>query len=165
MRCPDCNKFVAYDTEAEPEEQDSGTDGTVVKATVRRVLTCEQCSTELKEAELELEGTVSEDVGPCESDTECDYCKVAKELEEECPNCGADWSGGAEHDWELSAEYEPTTETVTKDRHGNPIKNSRYWKTMYGVEATFRLTCNKCGAETEVTATAAEQASAFNELV
>lgn len=57
MRCPDCNKFTSYDDGAEPEVQ-SGPDvneDAVVTASVRIVLPCADCGTELKEATFDLE--------------------------------------------------------------------------------------------------------------
>jgi hypothetical protein len=54
MRCPDCNKFVSYD-EQEPEITDIDIDGDVVRGSVRVVLPCAECGTDLKECEMEFE--------------------------------------------------------------------------------------------------------------
>ena len=44
MRCPQCSKFVPYDTEVEPEEQDApAAEGGTFTASYRRVLNCEWC--------------------------------------------------------------------------------------------------------------------------
>jgi len=82
MRCPDCNKFVPYgetdpelDLElAQPSEddtktaQEAGTDTVAanITGTVRIVLTCEECGTELKEATLDVELGVDVPVNPPE---------------------------------------------------------------------------------------------------
>src|SRR4051812_457683 len=55
MRCPDCQKFVSFDTDTEPEiDVDVDDDGTV-SGTVRIVNTCSECSQELTEANLDVE--------------------------------------------------------------------------------------------------------------
>lgn len=57
MRCPDCNKFVSFDADTDPEITDGPEvmdDNLTVRITVRRVLTCAECGAELK-AELELD--------------------------------------------------------------------------------------------------------------
>jgi hypothetical protein len=42
VRCNQCNKFVAYDTEVEPEEQDAPVaENGSFTASYRRVLNCE----------------------------------------------------------------------------------------------------------------------------
>lgn len=62
MRCPDCNKFAAYDDSTEPEvDVDLNDDGSF-SGTVRIVLTHDECGTELKEASFELEGEVPEEI-------------------------------------------------------------------------------------------------------
>lgn len=62
MRCPDCNKFVSYDESAEPEAmlevETDGTDEATVSGTVRVVLTCAECGTELKETSFDVDETV-----------------------------------------------------------------------------------------------------------
>lgn len=59
MRCPDCNKFAAYDDSTEPEvDVDLNGATGAVTAQVRIVLTHDECGTELKEASFEFEGTV-----------------------------------------------------------------------------------------------------------
>lgn len=61
-RCPDCNKFVGYE-QAEPEldlsvELDKAEDGTPegadVTGSVRMVLNCAECGSELAEASLDI---------------------------------------------------------------------------------------------------------------
>jgi hypothetical protein len=71
-----------------------------------------------------------------------------------------------EHEWEVDADDpQPTTDSVTKDRHGKPIKHLRYMKTLYGVLIEGKVRCAVCGAEAEFSASGSEQASGFNELV
>lgn len=56
MRCPDCNKFVSFDAEVEPEVQESFDPRTgVVSIDVRIVNACAECGAELKEASFQFE--------------------------------------------------------------------------------------------------------------
>lgn len=64
MRCPDCNKFVPnevgepeLDLDVELEEEEGKPGAAKVSGTVRLVLTCGDCSSELAEANLDLEET------------------------------------------------------------------------------------------------------------
>ena len=50
----------------------------------------------------------------------------------------------------------------TKDRHGKPIKSSRYMKSFYGFILESEIKCRKCGEVFDVTVEGEEQASAFN---
>ncbi len=52
MRCPDCNRFVAYNQDDPEVELEVTSEG--VTGDVRIVLTCEQCGTELKESTFEV---------------------------------------------------------------------------------------------------------------
>jgi hypothetical protein len=62
MRCPDCNKFAAYDDSTEPEvEIDLNDDGSF-SGDVRIVLTHDECGSELKEASFQFEGEVPEEI-------------------------------------------------------------------------------------------------------
>jgi hypothetical protein len=66
MRCPDCQKFVPYDTDQEPDEDEAPSleaDGQFM-ATYTRRLACAECGTDLKEAVIEVEG-VLECSTPC----------------------------------------------------------------------------------------------------
>lgn len=61
MRCPDCNKFVSFDTEQDPEESNASIDAQGhVAINVRIVNSCADCGTELKEAEFVLESDAFE---------------------------------------------------------------------------------------------------------
>lgn len=60
---------------------------------------------------------------------------------------------------------EATSRSVNKDKHGKPIKNSRYIKTMYGFEITYTVSCKDCNVEIETSTIMDEvQASGFDEL-
>jgi hypothetical protein len=147
MRCPSCNKFVSYDTDVEPEENNQEIDGTTFNASYRRVLTCGDCGEELKEAEIEVSYDFSGDIEEVEKSEKT-------ETKEE-----------HEHSFEIeSCDVEATTGAVTKDRHGRPIRNSRYMATLYGVECQVEVKC-ECGATASFTTEESERASSFDELV
>lgn len=136
MRCPDCNKFVSYDTDVEPEEivaleLDSAGELT---GEFRRVLNCQGCSTELKEFTF----SISESI--------------------EVPE-------GCDHEFELSVGAESTTNILSTDRRGKPIKNPRYMKTLYGIEFSGKATCSNCNCSVDIDLAVEEAASNFEELV
>lgn len=146
-RCPTCNKFPALETEVElyddPEVQEDGT----TTATVRLVRKCQEDGEEIKEFMLELESsTVTLDEGE----------------EEECSE-GED----SEHVWEYDAHDDPesTERMQVKDRHGKPIKNSRYAKTYIGAEMHVHVKCTDCGATGTVELSDETTAGSFEELV
>src|SRR6185369_892784 len=124
MRCGDCNKFVAYDTEIDPEEEGeptiegNHTDGYTFTASYRRVLPCAECGSDLKEATFEI----NQDV----------------EIPDECPK-GED---GAHAFDSVECSVAPSSRTETKDRNGKPIKSARYMKTFYGVDGEFSAKCS-----------------------
>jgi hypothetical protein len=140
MRCPDCNKFVAYeqqdpevdltvdDDRAEDQEEGSAT----VTASVRLVLACAECGTELKEATVE--GQVVVDV--------------------KHPR-------GEDHT--LDVEEDGTETSCHQDgKEGTP---ARYRRTYYGADVSFAVKCS-CGVEVGTgSVSPEEQASAFDELV
>lgn len=137
MRCPDCNKFVSYDTEVEPEEISALEVDSAGRVTgeFRRVLTCQDCSTELKELTFSVDETV-------------------------------DVPEGCEHEFdEVAIDAEASSRMETKDRHGKPIKSARYMKMMYGISFTGKIECSKCNCSVDVEFEVEEQASAFEELV
>jgi hypothetical protein len=62
MRCDQCNKFASYDDSTEPEaDVDLAADGSF-SGQVRIVLTCADCSQELKEASFDFDSEVPEKV-------------------------------------------------------------------------------------------------------
>lgn len=141
MRCPDCNKFVSYDTEQDPEVESEDVDGEgTFTASIRRVLTCGECGADLKETTFDIEQ--SADVpAKCEKN-----------------------DGGA-HDFSvLECSASPTERTQTKDRHGKPIKSARYMKHFYGIEGEAQIKCDHCDHEVTVQFSDEAQASSFDEL-
>lgn len=153
MRCPDCEKFVSYDTEVEPEEESAPEveEGLVIRASYRRVLACGECGTELKAATLDVEDTFV--IKPYEVDAEDKPAPPA-----EC--------GDEEHEWNLGElSVEPTTGVIDVDRRGKKITNPRYMATTYGVELSGDIVCEKCGVTATISASASERASSFEEQV
>jgi hypothetical protein len=71
MRCEQCNRFVAYEGDEEPEvteenlevvgEKNKAPSEILYNVSVRAVKNCAECSTELKSADFEFEGTVPEE--------------------------------------------------------------------------------------------------------
>lgn len=107
-------KFVSYGESYDPEIVTENIADAELTGEVRVVLDCGECGTELKEASLEYQ-----------ADIEHDCPKVKDYTEEEGPQFEIE-----------SSEAVLTSRQETKDRHGKPIKNSRYWKTFYGAEIT-----------------------------
>lgn len=144
MRCPDCNKFVSFDAqepeltlEVELQYADKEPAEATVSGSVRCVLACGECGTELKDAEMEVEETV-----------ELVHIPDAES-----------------HEVSLDAESaDPSDRVENKDRHGKLIKNSRYMKTFYGADISVTVSCT-CGASADANFNCEEQASGFNELV
>jgi hypothetical protein len=150
MRCPDCNKFVSYgepNTENLEVELENGS----LRMSGELMLTCGECGTNLASCFVDAEENVSDlfERNPDESAGE-----TAEDLIEGEPS------------------YEPTDRTEDNDRHGKPIKNPRYAKRFYGVEATVtirRTILDRDGKEVhsedqEHTIGTEEQASAFSSL-
>jgi hypothetical protein len=119
MRCPDCNKFVPFDTETDPETDVSVDDDGAVSGTVRIVNTCEECGQELKDTTFDVDVDLS-----------AEFAEHKKEHPKEKHN--------------LTLDFEPsrTDRMENKDRRGKTIKNSRYMKHMYGAEGEIILTCS-----------------------
>lgn len=140
MRCPDCGKFVPYDTEAEPEENSGPEfDGQTLTASYDRVLNCEQCGTELKRGTIDFEVYVDfTHEGDCSED---------------------------DQEYTVDVTAEPTTDTNTTDRHGKPITNQRYMATLYGIQLSGTVRCDACGVEADVDYTESLAASAMDESV
>lgn len=138
-RCPDCSKFVSLETTAEMNGEVSVAEDGQITADIRLIRNCADCSTELKDTNLDLEGKV--------------------ETEEPCKD-------GTEHSWELDEEGEPEPydRAQTTDKNGKPIKSSRYIKTFIGVELTVGVKCTVCGTEVEVTLKDEVPAGSFDEL-
>lgn len=112
MRCPDCNKFVGYDAEEEPEVEIEVDENGLVTGSVRIVNKCAECGTELKEATLELE----------------------VDLSEECKEHHGDGH-------ELSVEA-TNVERTEDSRGPKPSTPARYRKTFYGATLEAVVTCS-----------------------
>lgn len=54
MRCPDCSKFVSYDDSGDPEVDVTIDEDGNISGTVRIILTCAECGTELKAADFDV---------------------------------------------------------------------------------------------------------------
>jgi len=144
MRCPDCNKFVSFD-EPQCELQSVDVSGEEVTAQVSIRLNCAECGNTLKDAEVEALATI---VHTCEADGK--------------PDEG--WKEGDEQfEVENDGEPEGCDRYQDKDRHGKPIKSSRYMKHFYGFTLETGLHCCKCGENFGINLEGEEQAGSFNE--
>lgn len=143
MRCPDCNKFVGN----EPGEVEINTlevDGSEIRCEARLPINCADCGSELKEGNFEL------------------YEEIDTEIVEK--------HEGEGHELEIEEDgTDIIDEYQTTDRHGKPIKSSRYQKHLYGVtvNCTLRCSCQESGAEPLACFTLEDKmaASCFDELV
>ena len=149
MRCPDCNKFVSFDAETEPEIDASVDDSGTITGSVRIVNCCQECGQELKDATLEIEASVEDEI-------EKHRREHGMTDDEKLP------VGHVKLD--LSTDGSRTERTQTHDRHGRSIKRARYAKHYYGAEATFTVEC-ECGATFETTWSDDTPGSAMDELV
>ena len=114
MRCPDCQTFVSYDLDYDPEDEglevevevieDSGELDVTVSGSVRRVLPCAECGTELKEASF---------------DVQLETLVTPKRV------VSVDEAIDAVAEWD---------ELRTSERQDNPDRPPRYRRTYYGVE-------------------------------
>lgn len=139
MRCPDCSKFVSYADEPEVEIDSEDVSGDEYTVSFSVKLVCGECSTELKQADLEGAHTLDHD------------CRVVDE--DEYPDVTIE-----------SSEIEYTERYQDKDRHGKPITRSRYQKHYYGAKVTATLECQKCSEQFEVTVEDDLPASSFEEV-
>jgi hypothetical protein len=119
MRCPDCNKFVGFDADTEPEVDVRVDDDGMVSGSVRITNNCTECGQELKQAEFEVDIDFTDEVRKH---------KVAR------PN--------EPHALDVELNASRTDWMQTKDRRGNTIKSYRYMKHMYGAEGAVVLTCS-----------------------
>lgn len=142
MRCNDCNKFVSFDTESDPEIDLAVDNSGHVTGTVRIVNTCQDCGSELKETTFDVD--VDVDAGE----------EITKHRKKK-----------GDHK-ELSVDTDSgsrTERTQNKDRNGKPIKSYRYMKHFYGAEMTITVTCT-CGETFEASWADEIQASGMDEL-
>lgn len=135
-RCNDCNRFVSYgDIEAEIESE--LVDNNAVVAEIRITLTCADCGSALKEAQLEFE----------------------QDINHECK--------GEESEYEryeiLSSDATGNERRQTTGKGDKPVPY-RYQKQFYGADVSFEVRCNWCGEDIPVAGVVEEQASAFEEM-
>lgn len=146
MRCPDCNKFVAYDDSNEPEADDADIDRDGhVSGTVRVYLTCAECSTELKEANFDLDVDMTEvvaahhkAVAAAQADKLADAVAKAEAEGADVEKVKADFEE-AQEACELEVEVEAELASRTEGK-------GRGTKTFYGYHATLKVKCS-CGHE------------------
>ena len=142
MRCPDCNKFVSFDTETDPELSEAVDADGIVMVETRIVNPCAECGTELTSAEFSVE------------------INLAKEVDthrESCAKCKA-----SDEDLSVTVEGSRNDRRQTHDRNGKPIRNSRYQKQFYGAEVTAEIEM-PCGETFSGSSTEEVQASSMEE--
>jgi BRCT domain type II-containing protein len=149
-RCPDCNKFVGLETGDPEAEEPEVSDGDIT-ASVRVVLNCADCGTEMKEWNAELSGTISQ-----EAEEHLD-CNNITDVEHEV---SAEW------------ESDPTVEDEYRSRRPNKPKKDgtvrptpfRYQTHYYQISGSVCLTCS-CGVDLGTSDLEDEiEASGFDEL-
>lgn len=139
MRCDQCNKFVSFDAEQDPELDASVDDAGVVTVQARIVNCCAECGAEMKEASLEVEIDLSGEVAA---------------HRETCEKRGL----------EVQAEGSRTDRYQDKDRRGKPITRARYRRHYYGAEVTATVEC-ECGETFEGSGSDEIAAGAMDELM
>lgn len=127
MRCNSCNKFVSYgDPEVEVDETSFNSEEMTVDVTVK--LQCAECSEDLKTA------TETITVGPGEggSKHECN-------AKDHADHIGADVDLEAAEDDQEQFELSSAEGTCEIDSIGS--------RTVYFLELTAQLKCNRCGED------------------
>jgi hypothetical protein len=149
MRCPDCAKFVSFD-EPNVDAISVDVDGDMLAMSGEIVLPCGECGTDLRSASVELSVVLAGYFPPVGGDD----IKIEYEMDGDADVSSFD-------------RYED------KDRHGKPIKSTRYMKKYYVVEASVeieRTVTDKEGNfiskdKATVDISAEEGASSFDDLV
>lgn len=153
MRCPDCNGFRSYDTEADPEgDLEIDAEGTIT-GDITRDLPCSDCGTVLKSAEFNVDQDLNEivDVQELKSDPNgLTLCTKAH-----------DW------DWANASQpaVSPTERLEDKDKNGKQIKAMRFMTKYYGIEVTGEVRCKDCPAAGIYSFSDEQSASSFDEQV
>ena len=62
MRCNDCNRFVSFDDDCEPEVTNESVDGDMISISVQHFRNCSECSTELQEYTYEFEIQIDDEI-------------------------------------------------------------------------------------------------------
>ena len=163
MRCDQCQKFVSFDTDAEPDDLDVSVDDEgVVTGTVHIVNNCAECGQGLTESTLDVEVDLSGDVA-----THRDEAKTAWEAKQaELPEDEREPFNEGDHDTMTleSSDASRSDRRQTKDRRGKTITNPRYQKQFYGAEVSVTISC-KCGESFSQSDTAEVQASGMESMV
>lgn len=179
-RCPDCNKFVSYDEpQAEAVSDPEVSSSQCIEGSVRVVLNCGECGTELKDAEIEFSITIDHECNPDDildkwlkagRITEANMAEYQKEAESLAASDYEDEQFSVEDSSFDGDSRTQTTMRVLRGRGENrkwvevPIKNYRYQRMFYGFSGTVTLACNRCGQTFDMDVSGEEQASSFNEL-
>jgi len=151
-RCQQCGNFASYDDSFEPEADDLevDVDSEQIVGTVRVALVSECCGDEMKDYTFDVEHDItSEVIAFREKHKLSDKVLIESEL---------------------SLDTEMTTRRQRNDRHGKPIKHSRYSRTYYGFNSSGTMTlCAAKGKKTikeeiNVSFNDETQASFFEEL-
>ena len=150
-RCPDCNKFVGLEA-AEPEAEEPEVNDTNVDASIRVVLNCAECGSEMKEWNAELSGDISEEAR--------DHAETHDEAGEEY-EISAEWDGDPEVSDDMRPRHQPKPNKKTGKVKPVPYRYQiHYWK----VSGTIKFTCD-CGADLGNVELEDEiEASGFDEL-
>ena len=135
MRCSSCNKFVP-NGDPEATVEDSDVNGTSLTGSIRIVIPCGECGTEMKDAQLDFD----------------------IEIEHECKKPKDD----PEFELEGDVEVEAGDRYETTGKNGKALK-PRYQKHFYTAEIQATVKCCSCNEFIEITDTLEEQASGFNE--
>lgn len=159
MRCPSCEKFVSFETESEPEEENQDITGTDFSTEYRRVLTCAECGDELKSHSIEFNHDLMDEMtGPNSISSKCNGSpKEAPKVPLDAPPIGdnseepvkdeaeLEDEANEEHEWEIEeAVAEATTEPVM-GKNKKPLKNT----VSYGIKLHVICTCARCGESIE----------------
>ena len=138
MRCPDCAKFVSFDepqVEIEQEDLTREEEGFTVNVSIRMVLPCADCGTELKDYTEDLDIDIEHS---CEGTEEEEDTLLIDE-----PS--------------TSDDYRPA-----HDKKGKPIPQ-RFQKHFYIAEISGSVICGKCGEEIPFSENVEVQSSSFDE--
>jgi hypothetical protein len=170
MRCPECQKFVAFE-DGEPEV-DFDVENAQLTGTVRIVLLCAECSTELKESQFDVEKEFYE---------EAEAAIVAAALLKNITLTDEERKALDPDEWDYEVDGDSTeqtmemqaTETKTK-KNGEVVTRTlplRFQKKLYGFHSDVTVSITATIKETEITASVdievADQipASSMDEMV
>lgn len=163
MRCDQCQKFVSFDTDKEPEDLDLNvTDDGEVSGSVRIVNACAECGQDLTETTLDVEMSFADDIEKHREEKKAEH-EASEALKPEDERVSFDES---EHDSVSISSSEATRSDrrQTHDRRGKLITRSRYQRQYYGAEVAVTVEC-KCGEDFEHSEVFEAQASSMDSLI